>query len=139
MIGDPTMWKIALAASLATGVVATAVSAQEALVTVDLSSLHGQIATNLDVEADEVPTTLRLPAATAADVCGGAASPGGSCTATDMMWATHYAIREVEGDPFSTEDRDDADRPDPDVLLDARAPRQTCPRSTGPKTPSRDR
>ena len=101
---------------------AAAASAQEALVTVDLSSLHGQIASNLDIEPDEVPTTLLLPAAMAADVCGvGAESLSGSCAATDMMWATHYAIREVEGDPFSTEDDDDADRPSAtgDVLLDA--------------------
>jgi hypothetical protein len=111
---------------------ATAVSAQEALITVDLSSLHGQIATNLDVEADEVPTTLRLPAAMAADVCGvGAGDLGGSCTATDMMWATHYAIREVEGDPFSTEDDDDADRPDPDVLLDAPSSSTNTPAQHG--------
>jgi hypothetical protein len=36
-----------------------------------------------------------------------------------MMWATHYAIREVEGDPFSTEAKDDPDRANGDVLLDA--------------------
>lgn len=116
------MWtQTALVASLATGLTIAAVSAQEALVSVDLSNLHTQMASNLDIEADEIPMTLQLPVSMAADVCGvGAESLSGACAATDMMWATHYAIKDIEGDPFSREDTDD-DRASAtgDVLLDA--------------------
>ena len=80
-------------------------SAQEPLVAVDVSGAAPEIATTLDVELDEIPSTLRLPAGEAAQVCAmGPASVGSSCVAADMMYATRYVAYAIgDREPLSDE------------------------------------
>lgn len=61
---------------IAAGVLATSAAwaQQPALVNVDLSNVASTIATNIKVDASQVPATVQVPVGVAASVCGVAAN-----------------------------------------------------------------
>lgn len=58
---------VAFVATIATAPIATA---QDSLITVDLSGINTELAADLNVDLDEVPETVELTADLAAQVCG---------------------------------------------------------------------
>jgi hypothetical protein len=70
--------------------------AQDSLITVDLSGISEELATQLDVDIDDVPETIELSADLAAAVCGvEVATLEDSCVA---IAATTDLIAEIESD-----------------------------------------
>jgi hypothetical protein len=84
---------------------ATPASAQDtALVSVDLSSITADLAAELGVDTGEIPVSIDLPAALAAEICGvdaGSLTDGDSCVATTI---TDPLIIDLGGDPDDDDD-----------------------------------
>lgn len=88
---------------LAAGLLATsfAQAQQVSAVTVDVSSVAPSIAKNINVQVDEVPTSVQAPVGVAANVCGVSASTlaqqssGGttSCQATSTSTALDQVVQ----------------------------------------------
>jgi hypothetical protein len=64
------MRKLPLVAFAAALTISTAVFAQTETVTVDLSSISDELAAELGIDVDDLPTSIDLPPELAAEVCG---------------------------------------------------------------------
>lgn len=80
----------------------SALSQQSAAVTVDIRNVAGNVAQNLSVDASQIPLTVQVPIAVAANVCGmetrvleaQARDGGSSCTANTTTSALDQMVQQ---------------------------------------------
>lgn len=84
-----------------------------ALINVNLENIRAEIAKNLNIDLQNVPITILLPVAVAANVCGvdvaaiqgaNVGQDAGTCTATNTTLATQYVTNNTAAAPASGND-----------------------------------